>query len=200
MKLKFLSAEFTLEELAEGAPFLKKLFVDVLHYHRTPEEADVNVVEKFIFVTFDKRHSWVFYMDEVKDEAELTCVCENYKEPFGSTLIYQQTEDRWLCWTPESGYKVLGMCYNEKQHVYVECWPEGKKGVVTVSWFKDGVLKQGDYRGCRSGNLVGYYGFILQRKDEDYGSSVVDFLYFDGKGPHLLVKRNFYDLKKRFDY
>ena len=82
MKLKFLSAEFTLEELAEGAPFLKNSLIDVLHYHRTPKDAAVCVLEKFIFVRFDKTHSWVFYMDEVKDEAELTCICEAYKTPW----------------------------------------------------------------------------------------------------------------------
>lgn len=199
MKLKFLSAEFTLEELAEGAPFLKKLFVDVLHYHRTPKDAAVCVLEKFIFVRFDKTHSWVFYMDEVKDEAELTCICEAYKTPRQSTVIYSQ-EDKWFCWAPQSGHKPLGLCYNEKDQIYVEHWPEGKSGVMTVSWFKNGELRQRDYRDFKQGNFVGYYGCILKRADQEYDSEIIDFLYHDDKGAHLLQKRTVGDLRKKFNY
>lgn len=198
MKLKFLSAEFTLEELAEGAPFLKKLFVDVLHYHETPKEAAVKVLEKFIFVTFDEKHTWVFYMDEAKDEAELTCICEAYKQPQRSTIIYQQ--DKWFCWTPKSGHQVLGVCCYVEENVYINHWPQGKTGVVTLSWFKNGDLRQADYRNVSQGNLVGYYGFVLHRKDEELDSPIVDFLYFDDKGPHMLQKKDLSELRERFNY
>lgn len=198
MKLKFLSAEFTLEELAEGAPFLKKLFVDVLHYHKTPKEATVRVSEKFIFVTFDAKHTWVFYMDEAKDEAELTCICEDYKQPQGSTIIYKQ--EQWFCWTPKSKHKVLGICSYEEENVYVNYWPSGKTGVVTLSWFKRGELRQADYLDVKQGNIVGYYGFVLRRKGTELGCPIVDFLYFDDKGPHMLQKKDLSELRERFNY